>query len=111
VTTRETQLGGRTLPPGTQVFLSLAAANHDPRVFEQPERFMLGRANESAHIAFGRGIHVCLGRFLARLELRIVLETLTERLPSLRLVPEQTLSYYPNFSFRGPRELYLTWEA
>ncbi len=109
VTTCETQLRGCTLPRGTQVFLSLAAANRDPRVFSAPERFDIDRTDAASHIAFGRGIHMCLGRLLARLEVRVVLETLTRLLPSLRLVPKQTLSYYPNFSFRGPRELHLTW--
>jgi hypothetical protein len=110
VTTRETSLHGHTLPAGTQVFLSLAAANRDPRVFAQPEQFAIDRHNATGHIAFGRGIHVCLGRLLARLELTIVLETLAQSLPSLQLVPDQTLSYYPNFSFRGPRALYLSWD-
>ena len=110
VTTQETELGGYTIPAGTQVFMSLAAANHDPRVFDDPDRFNLDRGNKDAHIAFGRGIHICLGRLLARLEVRIVLETLVKLLPSLRLVPDQELLYYPNFSFRGPKTLHLAWD-
>lgn len=110
VTTQETTLGGYTLPAGTQVFMSLAAANHDPRMFDDPETFNLDRANSDSHIAFGRGIHICLGRLLARLEVRIVLETLVRKLPSLRLVDDQAYYYYPNFSFRGPKTLYLTWD-
>lgn len=110
VTTRETKFRGYTLPAGTRVFLSLAAANHDPRLFEKPERFDIDRANAASHIAFGRGIHLCLGRLLAKLELRIILETLVDKVPSLSLVPNQALSYRPNFSFRGPRTLYLTWD-
>lgn len=110
VTTQDTELGGYRLPAGTHVFMSLAAANHDPAVFGDPERFDPDRENADAHIAFGRGIHICLGRLLARLEVRIVLETLVEKLPSLRLVEDQEYSYYPNFSFRGPKTLYLTWD-
>ncbi|MGD8324293.1 MAG: cytochrome P450, partial [Gammaproteobacteria bacterium] len=110
VTTQETELGGYKLPAGTHVFMSLASANHDPAVFDAPERFDLDRANSDAHIAFGRGIHICLGRLLARLEVRIVLETLVAKLPSLRLVADQEFVYYPNFSFRGPKTLYLTWD-
>ncbi len=110
VTTRETELGGYTLPAGTQVFLSLAAANHDPRVFEHPELYDIDRADSAQHIAFGRGIHICLGRLLAKLEIRLVLETLIEKVPSLRLMLGQKLSYYPNFSFRGPATLYLEWD-
>ncbi len=111
VTTCETEFRGYTLPAGTQVFMSLASANHDPRVFANPERFDMDRENAGSHIAFGRGIHMCLGRLLAKLEVRIVLETLIQKVPSLRLVIGQELGYYPNFSFRGPKTLYLTWDA
>jgi cytochrome P450 len=110
VTTRDTEFRGYKLPKGTQVFLSLAAANHDPRVFDDPERFDLHRPNAGKHIAFGRGIHICLGRLLAKLEVRTVLELLIEKVPSLRLVVGQEQRYYPNFSFRGPRTLYLAWD-
>ena len=110
VTTRETEVGGITIPAGTRVFLSLASANHDPRAFDNPERFDLDRGNAAQHIAFGRGIHMCLGRLLAKLEVRLVLETLIEKVPTLRLVEDQEFTYYPNFSFRGPTTLYLTWD-
>lgn len=110
ITTRETQLGGINLPAGTPVFLSLAAANHDPEVFHEPDTFDMKRENAAQHIAFGRGIHICLGRLLAKLELRVVLEALTEKVPSLRLVDRQELHYSPNFSFRGPRALYVSWD-
>jgi cytochrome P450 len=110
ITTVETELGGYTLPAGTPVFISLAAANHDPRVFQNPEHYDMDRANAAQHIAFGKGIHICLGRLLAKLEIRVVLETLIAKVPSLRLVTDQDLSYYPNFSFRGPKTLYLTWD-
>jgi len=110
VTTCETELGGFRIPAGTPVFISLAAANHDPRVFENPGRFDMDRANAAQHIAFGRGIHICLGRLLAKLEIRLVLETLLEKVPSLRLEAGQNFSYYPNFSFRGPKTLYLSWD-
>jgi cytochrome P450 len=110
VTTRETELGGYMLPAGTPVFISLAAANHDPRIFDSPDRYDMDRENAGQHIAFGRGIHICLGRLLAKLEIRLVLETLVERVPSLRLAIGQELSYFPNFSFRGPKSLYLSWD-
>ena len=110
VTTRDTEFRGYDLPAGTQVFMSLASANHDPRVFDDPERFNIDRDNSGKHIAFGRGVHICLGRLLAKLELQIVLETLVARVPSLRLSIGQNLSYFPNFSFRGPKTLYLNWD-
>ncbi|MGI9261906.1 MAG: cytochrome P450 [Woeseiaceae bacterium] len=111
VTTCDTEFRGIQLPEGTEVFMSLAAANHDPRMFADPDRYDMGRKNSGKHIAFGRGPHICLGRLLAKLELTIVLELLTRKIPSLRLVIGQDLSYHPNFSFRGPKTLYLTWDT
>ncbi|RLA24846.1 MAG: cytochrome P450 [Gammaproteobacteria bacterium] len=110
ITTCDTEFRGVKLPKGTQVFMSLAASNRDPRRFDNPDRYDMDRANANKHIAFGRGPHICLGRLLARLELTIVLEILVAKLPSLRLVIGQDLSYLPNFSFRGPSTLYLTWD-
>lgn len=110
ITTRDTEFRGYALPAGTQLFMSLASANHDPRMFENPEHFDIDRENSSKHIAFGRGIHLCLGRLLARLELQVVLETLIEKVPSLRLAVGQELSYHANFSFRGPKSLRLIWD-
>ena len=111
VTTRDTEIGGIKLPKGTEVFMSLAAANRDPRRFDNPDRYDMDRENASKHIAFGRGPHICLGRLLAKLELTTVLDLLITKLPSLNLVMGQELSYFPNFSFRGPKTLYLTWDA
>ena len=58
-----------------------------------------------------RGIHFCLGNRLAILEATYALRTLVERAPSLDLAPDQTFSYFPNFTFRGPKELWLTWSG
>jgi cytochrome P450 len=60
-------------------------------------------------VAFGFGIHYCLGAPLARLELRVVLEEITRRMPSLRLVPDQRWEFSPNTSFRGPARLLVEW--
>ena len=109
VALRDTALAGVSIPAGTQLFLSLAAANHDGAVFDDPATFDIRRRNARHHIAFGRGIHFCLGNRLAILEATITLETLTERMPALRLVEDQTPDYRPNFTFRGPKTLWLTW--
>ena len=109
VATKDTELAGYKIPAGTQIFLSLASANHDETLFENPNSFDLHRANARAHISFGRGIHFCLGNRLAILEAGITLETLVERIPSLALVEGQHFSYFPNFTFRGPKELWLAW--
>ncbi len=109
IATRDCQLAGYEIPAGTQIFLSLASANHDESLFPNPGSFDMHRANARAHISFGRGIHFCLGNRLALLEATITLETLVERLPSLALVADQEFSCVPNFTFRGPEALWLTW--
>jgi len=109
VTNVDTQIGDVTIPAGTQVFLSLAAANHEPGLFESASTFDINRKNARKHISFGHGIHFCLGARLARLEGEIAIETLTSRLPNLRLVKDQELVYSPNITFRGPKQLQVEW--
>ncbi len=109
VTNHDTQIAGVDIPAGTQVFLSLGAANREPKVFDCPEKFDMSRANSRKHISFGQGIHFCLGARLARLEGAIAIEALSQRLPSLRLVEGQSLSYSENITFRGPSKLMVDW--
>jgi cytochrome P450 len=86
-TTREVEVSGVTLPEGAKVMLCYAAANRDPEVFDRPDEFRLDRPSEESkqHLAFGQGIHFCLGAALARLEAEVSLHTLLERRPSLSL--------------------------
>lgn len=105
VATRPVTLAGVELPRGARLFLWLAAANRDASVFPDPDRFDLHRPNADHHLAFGRGLHYCLGAHLGKVEARIVLDELTRRFPRLRLVPGQRLSFHPNISFRGPQQL------
>lgn len=105
----DTEIAGVNIAAGTQIFLSLAAANHDPDAFADPETFDIGRDNSAAHISFGRGIHFCLGNRLATMEAVILLETLTERAPTLDLAPGHDIAYIPNFTLRGPAALWLSW--
>ncbi len=107
----DTTIAGVNVPAGTQVFLSLGAANHQPSLFDSPTEFDIRRKNARKHIAFGHGIHFCLGARLARLEAQVAIEALVERLPSLRLVENQQLSYSENITFRGPRELFIDWDS
>lgn len=111
ITTRDTELGGVNLPQGTQLLLNFAAANRQPDVFAQPDDFDIHRPNAARHISFGKGIHYCLGANLAKLELRIVLEALSQRIPSLRLTQGQAITHFPNITFRGPEQLLVEWEA
>jgi len=110
VTTTATTLGGVDLPEGAKLLLWIAAAGRDPEKFEQPDTFDLHRANSRHHVAFGKGIHFCLGANLARLEAAIALGELADRWPRLGLEPGQTLTFHPNISFRGPQHLWVNPE-
>jgi cytochrome P450 len=105
VTTRPVTLGGVDLPEGAKLFLWLAASGRDRSVFPQPDDFDLDRANASQHLAFGLGLHYCLGANLGKLETRLALEELARRYPKLRLSGGQQLGFHPNISFRGPLSL------
>lgn len=83
-TTAETELGGTRLPKGARLMLLYGSANRDETQFANPDVFDIRRANASKHLAFGKGIHFCLGAVLARLEGRIAFELLLHRLPGLR---------------------------
>ncbi|HLZ28917.1 MAG TPA: cytochrome P450 [Chloroflexota bacterium] len=84
----DVSLRGVRVPAGSSVMVMLGSANRDPAVFAEPDRFDCRRYNAGQHLAFGRGIHFCLGAPLARLETRVVLRTLLERLPNVRLAPD-----------------------
>jgi cytochrome P450 len=79
-TTRDVELHGVTIPAGDQVLVLYGSANHDERVYPDPDRFDLDRENVKAHWGFGHGIHYCLGNAVARLEIGVALKTLVERL-------------------------------
>ena len=78
---RDVELGGRSLAAGDRVFLSWAAANRDPAVFEDPHKVRLDRSNASRHLSFGVGGHLCLGAELARLICAVSIRTMLTRLP------------------------------
>ncbi len=99
------ELGGESLTKGEPLLVVLGAANHDPARFPNPEEFDITREEANRHIAFGKGVHACLGAPLARLETQIALETLLRRYPELRLgVPESEISWAPSF-LRGLKGL------
>jgi len=105
VTTRPVTLGGVQLPEGARLFLWLAAAGRDAAAFSQPDVFDLYRPDAARHLAFGKGLHYCLGANLGKLEAQIAVATLADRYPRLRLAPDQWLTFHPNISFRGPQAL------
>lgn len=108
-TEREIDLDGVTIPSGVNVVCWIASANRDERQWgPTAEAFDITRANARQHVAFGKGPHVCLGSWLARLELQVVLGTLLERFPNTTM-PDQELVWTSNV-IRGPEELVLRLE-
>jgi len=108
VVTTDMELGGQRIPAGQTLFLLLGAANRDPRAFVDPDRFDIARLHNH-HVAFGHGIHYCLGNALARLEARIALGALITRMPRLALSPGTPPTRQPNFSLRGFTSLSVTF--
>jgi len=105
VTTRPVTLAGVDLPEGARLFLWLAAAGRDEEAFDRPGEFDMSRTDAGRHLAFGKGLHYCLGANLGKLEAQIAIAELARRYPALRLVPDQQLTFHPNISFRGPQVL------
>ncbi|HWD76283.1 MAG TPA: cytochrome P450 [Solirubrobacteraceae bacterium] len=107
--TEDTELGGAAIAQGDLVRLSISAANRDPDVFADPDRFDPMRPNLRRHVAFAQGPHVCVGVHLARLEARAALSTLLRRLPRLRLDPGRPAEVR-GLVFRKPRSLHVRWD-
>lgn len=106
----DTAIGEVSIPKGSKLLIVTASANHDERRFENSDELDIYRDNTTDHLTFGYGSHQCMGKNLARMEMRIFLEELTKRLPHMELVPDQTFTFLPNTSFRGPDHLYVQWD-
>ena len=104
----DVELDGIAIGDGDPVRVSIAAANRDPMVFADPDRFDLDRPNAGRHLAFAHGPHVCVGVHLARLEARTALTILLDRLPGLRLDPERPAEVR-GLVFRKPPALHVVW--
>ncbi len=104
--TEDMELAGTLVRKGDEVAFGLSSANHDPRRFEHPDVFDITRPDANRHIAFGKGIHVCLGAPLARIEGRVALETIVRRYPDLRL-DEFAGDLEWGALFRGFRQIHL----
>ena len=100
-TTTDIEICGHTISAGEKVMLLLAAANRDPRMFDDADRFDIHRVARK-HIALGSGIHFCMGANLARLEARVALEELLCRFPECSVTAD-ALSYFNTPSIRGPK--------
>ncbi|GAA1170412.1 cytochrome P450 [Pseudonocardia alaniniphila] len=109
IAAEDTELSGVAIRAGEGVIALLAAADWDPGVFPEPERLDVHRGDRH-HVAFGYGVHQCLGQNLARLELEIVFSTLFSRIPTLRVaVPVDELPYKHRTLLHGVHELPVTW--
>ncbi|WP_182887080.1 cytochrome P450 [Microbispora sp. H10885] len=108
----DVELGGRTIEAGTTVILSYNTANRDPERFADPHVLDLRREN-GGHLAFGHGIHQCLGQQLARVEMRVAFPALLDRFPTLRLaVPAEEVGLRPETAdIFGVKSLPVTWDA
>jgi len=104
-TRQASTINGVDIPDGANLLLMLNSANRDVSMFPDPDKIDITRDNVRDHLAFGYGIHYCVGAPLARLEMRILLETLTQSLPDSHLIPNQPINYVRNISFRGPVKL------
>jgi cytochrome P450 len=102
--TEEVELGGVRIPAGSFVAVSLGAANRDPGRYAEPDVFDIFR-DEASHISFGDGAHKCLGMHLARMEMRVVLNAVLDRLPGLRLDPDADDPHIHGLIFRSPPNL------
>ena len=102
--TAETEVAGVKIPESQMIHVNLGSANHDETRWDDPEHFDIFRPLK-AHIAFAFGPHRCLGIHLATMETRVVLETLFDRLPNLRLDPEAEDVHITGMAFRSPLEL------
>jgi len=106
--THPVAIGAVTIPAGDPVTLSMAAANRDPTVFPDPDRFDPTRSNARLHTTFATGPHVCLGMHLARLEAHTAVRRLLERLPTLRADPDRP-SAPRGLVFRKPPTVHALW--
>lgn len=107
VTTTEVRIAGHTIPAGSLVFPSLPAANRDPAVVENPEVLDVTRGS-SRHVAFGHGVHHCLGAPLARMEMRIAFPALLRRFPGLALADDKA-DFRIFSAVYGLHSLHVTW--
>lgn len=110
-----TTLGGVDIPAGGTVMLVPGACNRDPRTFDNPNEFDIGRSNARQHIAFGHGIHTCVGAPLARAEGRVTLNRILDRTADVSIseadhgpAAERRYDYLPTFFLRGLQQLHLS---
>lgn len=109
VVLQDTELGGVQIAKRSMVQLRYAAANRDPARYPNPDRFDIARTNARAHLAFGKGIHMCVGNMLSRKEMAVAYTELLRRLEGFALAPGHVPSWPPNMLLRGLTTLPITF--
>ena len=109
IATRDTDIAGHPIAEGTTVNFCVHSANHDPTRWQEPDRFDVTRPIKG-HMAFGQGNHICLGIHFARMELRVALEVILDRLPNLRLDPEAHDIHIGGLATRSAIALPCVWD-
>ena len=109
MTTREVRLGGRLLPKDAHLLVLYASGNDDESQFACPRNFDVNRSNLGKHVAFGVGVHRCVGAALARMEIKVAAREVVKRLDNIRLaVPAEQITYLPTVATHSIERLPLT---
>jgi cytochrome P450 len=101
VVKKDCSLGGHDFKAGEMIMLRYAAANRDPAKYADPDRFDPERQNARTHLAFGKGIHMCVGNMLSRKEMTVAFQQLLARLDDIRIADGAELKVSPNLLLRG----------
>jgi cytochrome P450 len=107
--TRTIDVEGVEIPGGAVIEVATGAANRDPKIYRDPERYDI-RRERIRHFAFGSGPHVCLGQHLARLEMTHAIEALLERFTRLRLDPAHPKPVVKGVAIRAPRHVHVRFD-
>ena len=109
---KDCEIGGTKIPAGSPVYICFLSANRDEEKFEQAHVCQHARENAGRHIAFGAGIHRCIGAMLARMEMKCAFREIINRMDDLKLtVADDAVNVWGTFVFRGPRELPVQFKA
>jgi len=109
----DVEIRGHKIAKGSNLFAMVQSANNDDSVFECPERFDIDRdpAEMRKSIHFGLGPHSCIGQWIARLDMKVAIETAVTRLPNLRVVPDQQIRVQEGMIFHRPERLEFEWDV
>ena len=108
VATKDTEINGTPIPKGSMVMIKFSSANRDAEAYPDPHTFDVERENAKTQIAFGYGVHMCVGASLARKEMNVAFRCLLDRIEKFELLEEEAdLSYPPNVLLRGLSSLKL----